>query len=190
MIRKLMTASSALVVGLILSTSAFAAGGTEVGVYFGIKNADVEVDNTTADINSELGFMGGMLAVGEMGGIAFRTGGYLAQRNFSIDAGAGGNADIKTMYIDVPVTALFKFNEMLGAFAGAVLSIKATDDCSGPAGICDSVDLNSFMASASFGLHAKFHPNWSGDISYELGLNDMADDTKANAISVGAAFLY
>lgn len=182
-----------IAVGLFLGVQGHAATGTDVGVFFGIKNADYSTDVTPEpDYKSSTGFMGGAVATGEFGGLLFRTGGYYAERNAEIDQ-SGVSADLKIAYIDVPVTLMYAFNDSLSVFGGAVIALKVNDDCSGNSVICSSDfadDIKSFYSAATFGLRAKFHPNWAGEISYEMGLSEVSTDTDVNALSLGAIFVY
>ena len=173
--------------------SARASQGTDVGFMVGIKNADFDSDSAGASYDAQTGFMAGFIATGELGGLQFRSGGYYAQRSAELDF-SGSKVDFEIGYLDVPVTVLYNFNEMLGIFGGAVLGIKVTEDCSGAAAasLCDGLedDIESTYVAGTVGLHAKFHPNWSGEISYEIGLTDIAEDTSANALSAGVIFIY
>ena len=87
---------------------------------------------------------------------------------------------------------MYSFNDMLSMFGGAVFALKVSDDCTGDATICNTVsdDIESFHTAATIGLNAKFHPNWSGEVSYEYGLSDIAKDTSMSSISLGAIFIY
>lgn len=176
---------------IFASSSAFAAGGTDVGVFFGMKNASFDTDTAGTDFKTKTGLMGGVIATGEMGGLMFRTGGYYASRAAEITAGPLA-AELSVATVDVPVTLLYKFNDMLGVFGGALFALKISDDCTGDATICSNVsdELESFHTAATFGLQAKFHPNWSGEVFYEHGLNDIAEDVSMSAISLGVLFIY
>lgn len=179
---------------LLLSTSAFAQGETEVGVLFGMKNAEFDTDTSGVDFKSETGLMGGVIAYGEMGGMKFRTGGYYSARNTK-----SSGTKLKLAYLDVPVTLMYSFNEMFSVFGGALLGLKLSDSCSSDtAGVCDELgdNINGLHAAATVGLNARFHPNWSGEIFYEHGLNPVVDknlatdDVDASAISAAAVFIY
>lgn len=181
-----------LALAIVVATSpSFAAGGTDVGVFFGMKNTEYDIDVAGVDTTAKTGIMAGAIAYGEMGGLSFRTGGYYSQRNSEVDI-SGTELQLKVSYLDVPVTVMYSFNDMFSVFGGAVLGLKVSDDCSGDSTACDSFsdDVKSFHAAAQLGLNAKFHPNWSGEIFYEHGLNDIAEDTSATALSAAVVFIY
>jgi hypothetical protein len=180
-----------------LSSVANASSGTDVGYFFGIKNATFSsTANPAPTFSSATGLMAGMVAVGDMGSgaLKFRSGGYYSERTAKSEV-SGATSTIKFSYLDVPVTALYKMNDMVGFFAGVDLGLKINDSCSGDSTICASTtggnyQPSSFVTSAQLGLNAKFHPNWSGEIFYELGLSDLSQYTKANALSAALLFLY
>jgi hypothetical protein len=179
------------------TTSAFAAvgsgGATDVGIMFGMKDADFSGDGSNNyDYDSKSAVMLGVIAIGDMSGILFRTGGYYTERKTTLSTSAT-NADLKITTIDIPVTLLYKFNDMLGVFAGPLFAVKVSDKCSGDATICASKegsDVKSLHTALTAGLNAKFHPNWSAEVFYEYGLTDISKNTTVNSISLDAIFTY
>jgi Outer membrane protein beta-barrel domain len=179
-----------------ISTFAYASQGTDVGVMIGVKDATFSNSSSgSPTFTSEAGVMVGAIAVGELGGdIYFRSGGYYTQREAKANL-AGADATITFSYIDIPVTVMYKFNDMLGAFGGLGLGLKVAESCSGDPGICSTssegyVSANSFVTSVQLGLNAKFHPNWSGELFYEIGLSDVSTSTMSNSISADVMFIY
>jgi opacity protein-like surface antigen len=193
LVKMILVAAVASATSVVGVSSASAAAGNEVGILFGIRSAEFSTDATIEpDYKSSLGFAAGVIAIGEMGGMKFRTGGYYATRGTEIEI-AGVKADLEVASLDVPVTVLYDLNDMVSFFGGALFAVRISDDCSGDAAICDSDiidELSSFYTAATIGMHAQFHPNWSGEISYEYGLSDVTEDTGMNTLAVSAIFAY
>ncbi len=193
--------SAILAVTAIASVSAAAyvsspSSGTDVGYMFGVKNANFSTSGSPAPtFTSETGLMAGVIAIGDLGsGVKFRSGGYYAERTAKTTL-SGATSTIKFSYLDVPVTALYKFNDMVGAFGGLALGLKIADSCTGDSTVCSSTTGGynlpaSFITAGQLGLDAKFHPNWSGEIFYEFGLSDISQSTKASSISAALIFIY
>jgi hypothetical protein len=82
---------------------------------------------------------------------------------------------------------------MLGVFGGLGIGLKVSDSCSGCGG--SDFSANGFIATAQVGLNSKFHPNWAGEIFYEIGLSDIAkpsglSSVSASDISADIQFIY
>lgn len=183
---------------LAASTSQFALakGGNDVGYMLGVKDATFSSSASTAPtFTSEAGIMAGAIVVGDLNStVMFRSGGYYAERTAKSTL-SGATSTIKFSYLDVPVTVLYKFNDMVGVFGGVALGLKVADSCSGDTTVCSSTNggysqPSSFTTAAQLGLNVKFDPNWAGEIFYEVGLGNVSQSTSASALSAGVMFIY
>lgn len=164
----------------------------EFGVYFGFKGHEFSSDAAgDPSFNEEPGFILGVLSVGElMGAFKLRAGAYYTQRDTKIESG-GVKANFDLRYIDVPATVFLPFNDYLSGYIGPVLSIKVSDSCRGDSSICNAdafKDISTFLVSGQAGLMVRFDPNWAGEINYEVGFTDVADDLSVSALNIGVIF--
>jgi hypothetical protein len=186
----------------LLGASAYASGGTDVGFFIGIKDANF---STTANPNSSnpsftsgVGIAAGVIATGDMSlPVQFRTGAYYSERAASVSAtnsgGSNVTANIKFSYIDIPLTVLYRFGDMFGVFGGAVVGLKVAANCSGDGTICNANYASSTdggVLAGQLGVNVKFHPNWSAEAMYDIGLTPVSTDTTASAIGASIIFTY
>jgi len=180
-----------ILAGVILSYGlvANAATAPDLGYMLGFKNANYDIDNVST--SSKPGVMLGVISVLDLGGIKLRTGGYYAERNSEIKGQSTTNDDVEVglSYVDVPVTLYFG-NESFGFFAGAVAAMKLNDSVKTSSGTFELEDVSSVHFAGTAGMRAVFGPNWAGELSYEMGLNDLAKDVEASAVSLNLQFIY
>ncbi len=194
---KIINSTLAFIVFALLQVSAaHAASGTDVGYYLGIKDATFSTSASNGPtFNTQAGLMAGVIAIGDLSGdLKFRAGGYYAERTAKTTM-SSITSTLKFSYLDVPLTVLYKFNDMVGLFGGALLGLKVSDSCTGDSTICSdpksgNANPKSFVSAAQLGFDVKFHPNWAGEIYYEIGLSDVSDYTKVSALSAGIMFIY
>jgi len=178
-------------------SAAQASQGTDVGYLVGVKDATFANSASGETFTSEAGFMAGAIAVGEIAGdFYFRAGGYFSQRVAKASVSGVSGTTITLDYLDIPITAMYKFNDMFGLFAGFTAGIKITDNCSdGGSGVCNQSGYGytspaGLTTAAQLGINVKFHPNWAGELFYEVGLGDVSTGTTSNAISADIMFIY
>ncbi len=176
------------ILGLILSTSAMA---NDFGLIVGLRTNSADFPSNGGTVASKTG-----LGVGAMGyfDIAnkweMRTGFVYNQRNFTITNG-GVDSDLNLSYIDIPVTASYKFADYAGVFAGPVLGLLASKECKSGAGGCSAVTNNpdSLSLGLQFGASFKFAPQLGGEFYYMTIPSEFWKGSLQNAKTVGASLL-
>lgn len=184
----------ALLVGMVFLGLAVAKAEVpfEVGATVGLHVSDWSYDGAGYDTESSTGLIVGATIYREVSpAFTLRTGGYYSQRKGSLkDTTSSVETDFEVASVDVPVTAMFEMASGFGVFAGGLFSLKVSDDCSGDAALCDTFDPETFMTSASLGISARVHPNWSAEAFYNLGLSEAAKDLDVNSAGIQLVFVY
>jgi len=183
-----MKALISLVTSFLLSFGAYANDfAAAVGVRSNSADA-VTVGNTTT---SKTGFGAGVMGFFDMSeNVQIRSGFMYNQRNISI-RGTGAAAideDLDASYIDIPVTAMYKFAEYGGAFAGPVLALLASKNCKVTGGC--SKNPESMVVGAQFGVSFKFAPQLGAELYYELVPTEYWKGQAENVKTVGANLLF
>lgn len=132
----------------------------------------------------------------QFGGLAFlpltdtfsiRSGFLYTKINYKLESTTVAEYDFN--YFNIPLTGYFKFSDFGGVFAGPVLSINLTDDCTLSSGAsCAASGAATTMLPLSLGATFKFAPQMGGEIYLEVGSGDIADSAK-NYRAVGANLL-
>ncbi len=171
----------------------------EFGLTLGIQTTDLEADfgSTSESADSVIGFAVGFLGFVEIDGpLLFRTGGVLTQRNFEFDTNTL-TTEYELLYLDVPATVLYMFNDQFAVFGGLELGLNLSDDCSRSNGTsCLDVDYGVLFA-LDFGAHVRIVPNIAIELSYQSGLTDVGEVENTNTefteysgINVSGIYLF
>lgn len=166
--------------------AAQSAQATQWGAFGGFNMSEYDGDNVSYD--KELGLEVGATAHIDMGGLVFRTGAGYVQKNSSVEV-LGTNVDFSLSYLEVPVTALFWINDTVGIFGGLNFDLNIGDDCEITGGTCTMTDPDSLVYNLSLGGHFKVSDMSRIEAQFELGLSDIATDTKLGN-SIGARYVH
>ncbi len=107
-------------------------------------------------------------------GLGLRTGLSYLQMN-----GEGKNTGItvksETTYAEIPVTALYAFDDMWSMFGGLNLDLKLADKCTAGGADCTGVSYESLVYTFAIGPRVAFGQH-TIEAGYEVGLKEVAKD--------------
>ncbi|MEZ0392005.1 MAG: outer membrane beta-barrel protein [Pseudobdellovibrionaceae bacterium] len=180
-----MKAFITLVMGFLISVGA-SANDFAAAIGFRSNSADIAIPNATGvSVKSKTGFGGGVLGFFDMTqSIQMRTGLLYNQRDVKIDDGVT-DYDMNAGYVDIPVTANFKFADYAGFFAGPVLALLAQKDNK----LGNSKDPEAMSVAFQLGASFKFAPQLGAELFYEVMPSEYWDKTLKNLKTVGANLL-
>jgi hypothetical protein len=180
-----MKALITLVMTCLLSLGAFA---DDFAVAVGVRSNSADAVPTGATVSSKTGFGAGVIGIFDIAPkFQGRTGFLYNQRNLTFKA-ASTDEDVNLAYIDIPVTAMYRFADYAGAFAGPVLALLASKDCKVTGG-CPK-DPESMSLGLQFGASFKFAPQMGGEVYYETIPSEFWKDIAKNAKTVGFNLLF
>lgn len=155
-------------------------------VGFRSNSADAVTSGQTT--SSKTGFGAGVMGFFDMSqSLQIRSGFMYNQRDITLKSGAV-EAAMNASYIDIPVTAMYRFADYGGAFAGPVLSLLASKDCK-LAGGCTE-DPDSMSLGLQFGVSFKFAPQLGAEFYYESVPSEYWDSYLENIKTVGVNLLF
>jgi opacity protein-like surface antigen len=99
-------------------------------------------------------------------GFAVKTGGMFATRNGRVETN-GSNFDTSMQYLDVPVYASYKFNEMFAAYGGLNLGVKLGSSCTIAGATCNFDKTQSLITPFVAGATATIQNDWTVGAFYE-----------------------
>ncbi|PIS10658.1 MAG: hypothetical protein COT73_08295 [Bdellovibrio sp. CG10_big_fil_rev_8_21_14_0_10_47_8] len=175
-------------VALLFVSNAAWAGDFAVAVGFRSNSADADVSGYT--ITSKTGYGLGAIGFFDVGNqLQVRSGFLYNQRNYTLTQTGVPDKDLNMSYVDIPVTAMYKFADYAGAFAGPVFGLLASKECKASGG-CSSVENpSSMVVGFQMGASFKFAPQMGGEIYYEIIPTKFWKNLAENARTVGANFL-
>lgn len=172
------------------SSSAFA---TNAGLVLGLKSNSYSADVSAIKEESATGFViGGFANMPIAEKFSFRTGVFFNQRVLkgSIDSVLGDfDSTVTANYLDIPLTAQFQFTDMVGAFGGINLGLKASASCSGDCDDFESSDYKSMVTPFVLGVNLRAAAEYGFEFYLEKGPDDIADGVKEMS-ALGANFYY
>lgn len=181
-----MKALITLVMTCLLSLGAFA---DDFAVAVGIRSTSADAVPTGATVSSKAGFGAGVIGIFDIAPkFQGRTGFLYNQRNTTIKSSVTSDEDLNLAYIDIPVTAMYRFADYAGAFAGPVLSLLASKDCKVTGGCAK--DPESMSLGFQFGASFKFAPQMGAEVYYEAIPSEFWKDIEKNAKTVGFNLLF
>jgi hypothetical protein len=176
----------ALVLSLILAGSSVYAA--DAGIEFGIRQQSGDSDNANLSAKSQMGYQfGGVGAFQISGPVYFRTGLLYTQRPLVFhDNTSGLDQKVSLNYIDIPFTAMYKFEDYAGIFAGVSLAFNLDSSCD----TCTTKvqGVNSTYVPILVGATFKFAPQLGATLYFESGSGAVATGLK-NYKAVGANLL-
>jgi len=164
----------ALICYLIMATGLSAHAFSDIALTAGALTTETSPDSDGIDAESGTVFFGGVLGFMEMtDSVMLRSGIVVAQRVNTIK-GTTQEGEYTLLNLEAPVTAMYKFNDMIGVFGGARFQINMSDECSGD--ICDGADaeFETITYGAEVGGHFHFTPNFGAEVAYVMGLSNFA----------------
>jgi hypothetical protein len=174
-----------LLVALLFSQVLLAA---DLAMTVGTRQNSVSAASVGALDKSGMGYQfGGLAFIPMTDALSVRTGFIYAKRNFTLTV-AGVTSDYDFNYFDIPMTALFRFSDFGGVFAGVVFGLNLTDDCTLSTGAsCSANGVNTTVTPLTVGASFKFAPQLGGEIYLETG-GELSSDAKSYR-AVGASLL-
>lgn len=174
---------------LVLSILSFAliaasAQAADTGIEVGIRQQSGDVDGTSST-KSQTGFQAGGVAAFQVNGPwHVRTGLLYTQRPLVVSTSP--DTKYSMTYLDIPVAAMYKFEEYAGVFAGVSLAMNLDSSCDN--GCTKVQDVKSIYVPLILGATFKFAPQLGGTIYFETGSGEVAQGLK-NYRAVGANLL-
>lgn len=148
----------------------------------GIRQQNGDTVNSANELDSKMNFQLGLSGFLPIAGQwAFRTGLFYTQRNVELKSG-GQTYDVDFSTIDIPVTAMYKFEDYAGIFFGLnlVSNLDSSVSNGGPLTGVESMQT-PFVIGAAF----KFAPQFGASVYYEFNSGDVADELD-NFRAIGA----
>jgi len=181
-----MKALISLVIGILFSFSVYA---NDFAAAVGFRSNSADAVAVGEDVASKTSFGAGVIGFFDLASqFQIRSGFLYNQRNFAIGVTGGTEYDINAAYVDIPVTAMYKFADYAGAFAGPVLALLASKECKAPGGCGTSPEGSA--VGLQFGASFKFAPQLGAEIYYETFPSTFWKDKMKNARTVGANLLF
>ncbi len=188
-----MKAITKVVVSFFVLTLAVAANANDFAVVVGMRSNSADAATAGQTVSSLTGYGAGVLGFFDLSGSAIqgRAGFIYNQRNVEVGTGAN-KLELNANYFDIPLTAMYKFADYGGVFAGPVLGLKAGSSCkeSGTA-TCTGIDTPSgSVVGLQLGASFKFAPQMGAEIYYESIPTEYWKNKAKNMTTVGANFLF
>ncbi len=182
-----MKALFTLVMGFLLSVSVYA---NDFAAAVGFRSNSADAVSTGADVSSKVGLGAGVIGFFDLASqFQIRSGFLYTQRNFEVGATGGTKYETNFGYVDVPVTAMYKFADYAGAFLGPVLALNVSKDCKAPGG-CGTESPDGMSLALQFGASFKFAPQLGAEFYYESIPSTFWKDNLKNERAVGANLLF
>jgi Outer membrane protein beta-barrel domain len=166
---------------LLFAVTASAANYTDMALEVGFRSQNGDVDGAGVSTNAQVGYQFGLTAsfpVAEQWSI--RSGLLYTQKNVEAEV-LTTKQDLKFTYVEIPATALFKFADYGGVYAGLNISLNLDDDC----GTTACTGVKSLTTPLVIGAQFKFAPQMGGSVYVESLSGEVADGVK-NFTAVGA----
>lgn len=187
-INQLLTVMSMILTMALLSP--VHAADPEFGITAGFRSNNADTDSSGYKVTGKTGLNFGALALIPIkDAIGFRTAFTYSQRGLDLDS-SGNKVEVKLAYLDIPLTLYYKFSDFAGLFAGPVISLVQSKECSQTgSSTCSLTSVQSSIVPISFGVTFKFAPQMGGELVYEQYSGKLSDEVN-NLRSVGANFVF
>ena len=147
---------------------------TDAAFELGFRQQNGTVEGVGVDEKAKIGYQAGVsgaFPISDM--FSFRTGLFYVEKPLKYEVG-GASDDLSFTYFQVPVTAMYKFAEYAGVYAGVNLDINLADDC----GDVSCEDVKSMNTPFVMGAAFKFAPQLGANVFFESGSSEVADGIK------------
>lgn len=164
---------------------------SDFAVALGLRSNSADAVTAGTSTSSMTGFGAGVIGYFDLASnFQGRVGFLYNQRNVKLGS-SGNELELTANYVDIPVTAMYKFADYAGAFAGPVLGLKAGKECkaSGTASCAGLKDPEGSIFGFQFGAMFKFMPQVGGEIYYEMIPSEYWKDAVKDARTVGVNLL-
>jgi len=180
-----MKAFISVVIGFLMMVISTSAQANDFALALGIRSNSADSDNTGYSASTKTGVGIGAIGFFDIGqAFQLRSGFLYNQRNYTLTASGANDVELNMAYVDIPVTAMYKFADYAGVFAGPVLGFLASKECK-PGSACDTNKVDGTMLGLQFGASFKFAPQMGGEIYYEMIPTTFWKDQLKNARTVG-----
>ncbi len=177
--KTLFTFVTAVLIACTASASDFAA-------LLGFRSNSADLAVGTGDVSSKTGIGAGVLGFFDLADkLQGRVGFIYNQRNVAYGT---PEYDYNAAYMDIPITAMYKFADYAGAFAGPVIAMLASKECKAPGGCATSPEGMSI--GMQFGASFKFAPQLGAELYYEMIPSTYWKDSFKNMRTVGVNLLF
>lgn len=165
----------------------FAASANDFAAAVGFRSNSADAVNAGVTTSSKTGFGAGVIGFFDMSEkVQIRSGFLYSPRDITIKSGTT-EYDMNAAYIDIPVTAMYRFADYGGAFAGPVLGLLASKNCKIP-GCTDNP--SGTVLGLQFGVSFKFAPQLGAEFYYETIPSEYWSKHLENMRTVGANLLF
>ena len=193
--------SALILISTVISTMAFASYANAVaavpaihndfGVVAGIRSNSADYTANGYSGSSKNGLALGVIGFFEIGQMfQLRSGFIYSQHNYILSAAGLADVEYNMSYVDIPLTATYRFSEYAGAFAGPVVGLLATKECKTSGSTCTTGNNPDAMTlGAQIGATFKFAPQMGAEIYYEVVPSGFWKNNLTNSKAVGINFL-
>ena len=168
---------------------------TMAGVEGGFRWNSADIDTANSN-KQEIGFQIGGSAVFNLSeNFGIKTGLFYTDRPFKSTFAAVGPDPESTLsgkvsYFDVPIFAMFKFEEYAGVYAGPSLAIKLGDEASSSAGNANLTDIKGMSVPITIGAQFKMSESLGLNLFFESA-GELAKGVKSSrAVGINALFTF
>jgi hypothetical protein len=171
----------------VLASAPSALAFSDIAITAGATTTDTTPKSDSIDASGGTGFFAGVHGFMEMSPQFYlRAGAVVSNRMVSYASdGVDGDLEYNIMNLEAPITAMYMFNDMIGAFGGARLNLNLNSSCSETGDQdCDALDfaINTIGYGAEIGGHFRFTPNFGVEAAYVIGLSEFGEfDLTQNA---------
>lgn len=157
----------------------------------GFRQQNGDVDNGKG-ISPQTAFqIGGTVSFPIEGAIFLRTGLFYTQRplkakNRTTDL----EMEFRMNYFDIPVTAMYQFNEFAGVYGGLIVATNLEKTWKVDGTAVDAVDVKSPALPFVMGAQFKFLPDVGADVYYEMAGDVAKGLSNYKAVGVNLMFTF
>lgn len=176
-----------VLITIILGFNLSASADNEFALLGGLRSSSADTSLNNASVSSRTSYQAGALVNLELlSPWALRTGLLITGRQLSVGPTNQGTVNLNFMYADVPVLALYRFTDLAGIFAGAVVGFNQGKEmtCSG-SGSCGAQGVDAVVFPWQIGVNFRFASQMGADLYYEY-LPGSIDKNVSNVKTVGA----
>lgn len=181
------------ILGLVVLASSGTAFAQEFSIEGGFRQQSGELA-TGVSAKPVTGYQfGGLAYLPISGEWHFRTGLFYTQRTIKGEVSSPSRLDLeyKMNYVDVPLTAFYKFSDQGGIFGGVILSNNFEKSWSVNGASQADKDVKSLIFPFVVGASFKFVPQFGMSVYYEFLAGEAARDLKNyKAVGVNLAFYF
>ena len=163
----------------------------QLSATFGFRSNSGDTNIQNASVTSKTSVHAGLLGILPLKyGWGARSGFMYTQRYVDIGPTLQGTVSIEFAYIDVPLTAVYRFSDAASVFAGPVIAINQSKDVNCTQKLtCTALDTKSVVVPWQAGAHFLFASDIGAEIFYEYTPGDLATSV-SDVKSIGLTGFY